>query len=317
MENSLAIRDNILDNITKQIPSEIVSLLWFKNGPLANLINEQIEDSAAVINGIKVTFQSRGQEEPSLIDFLLPVTSSEIDEEESNSLSYYPSYASMSPGQRKTYLNWLCNIDSPINISYVFVFYYGLERHLYLGDYQNAIRIITRLIKNHTNKSFCGYATNALIGSCIFRKDYHALDNLLEDDLFYSQINKNSPAFLLYKYYKNDSITIDEVISLAKFVGFTNTRYLKDEYNLFFEELEKQVCKKYPGKLIPISDFSLANCPSVSVALAANTSLEKIRYREIPDIRGNTMFKSLLNALLAEAHESVKAIKKLQRKKGV
>lgn len=315
MDNSLAIRDNILDNITKQIPSEIVSLLWFKNGPFENFVNEPLEDDATIINGIKVTFQSFGQEEPSLIDFSLPVTSSQVDEEEANSLSYYPSYASMSPGQRKTYLNWLCNIDSPINISYVFVFYYGLERHLYLGNFHEATETVVRLLKKHTNKSLFHYATSALIGSSIFRNNFSIIEDLLNDEYFCSHFDQTSPEYLAYMHYNNNSLSVDNVLSLSKNVGFTNTRYLKSDYSLFRQELGNALCKKYPEKLIPLREFALDECPVTTATLAANTSLSKIRYRTIPDLRNNVMFSSLLHSLLTEAHESVKQFKKEQRKR--
>jgi len=43
---------------------------------------------------------------------------------------YYPTYAGLNPEQRWIYLNWLQNPSESINIGYVFLYYYGLERQL-------------------------------------------------------------------------------------------------------------------------------------------------------------------------------------------
>ncbi|MCI0564532.1 MAG: TerB N-terminal domain-containing protein, partial [Nitrososphaera sp.] len=51
---------------------------------------------------------------------------------------YYPSYMELSPEQRWVYLSWLKDVRQPIYIGYVFIYYYGLERHLLLGDYDSA-----------------------------------------------------------------------------------------------------------------------------------------------------------------------------------
>ncbi len=112
---------------------------------------------------------SRGGTEPALIDESLRIDRSRPDWDGS-SLSYWPSYATISPGARAAYLAWLSDgrryPQAPIG--YVFLFFYGLERRV-LSDMAHdgtvrpelpAIRAeVHRLLDIYrTNRSFQSYA---------------------------------------------------------------------------------------------------------------------------------------------------------------
>jgi hypothetical protein len=68
--------------------------------------------------------------EPSLIDLRLPV--SRTSPSTSPPLGYWPSYARLTPEARRCYLEWLAmgRRNPSIDIGYVFIFFYGLERRL-------------------------------------------------------------------------------------------------------------------------------------------------------------------------------------------
>jgi len=68
-------------------------------------------------------------------------------------LGYYPSYAALRPEQRWVYLNWLRNVTEEVNIGYVFIYYYGLERQLLTGKFDRAFDEILKLREYHQNKS--------------------------------------------------------------------------------------------------------------------------------------------------------------------
>jgi hypothetical protein len=85
---------------------------------------------------------------------------------------YYPSYRELDPIQKGNYLNWLTNPYNEIDIGYVFVFYYGLERHLLLGDFESAFETIIKLRNAHKNKSFLAYSLNAIILSSILSRSF-------------------------------------------------------------------------------------------------------------------------------------------------
>lgn len=104
--------------------------------------------------------------EPSLIDAALPIAApGAIAETE---LSYWPNYAEITSRQRAVYLDWLMGgRQAPaIQIGYVFIYFYGLERRALIdGQDQDAIlRELLRLIQIYgdLNRSFRRYAYGLL-----------------------------------------------------------------------------------------------------------------------------------------------------------
>lgn len=73
---------------------------------------------------------STGRSEPALIDPTLPVHRRTTNQE----LPYWPSYSTITPPQRGRYLAWLASgrQDASIPIGYVFLFFYGLERRIFV-----------------------------------------------------------------------------------------------------------------------------------------------------------------------------------------
>jgi hypothetical protein len=82
---------------------------------------------------------------------------------------YYPSYANLKPVQRRAFLEWLANgrKDPDVDISYVFVFFYGLEYRVFkqgaTADALEVIREVERLIEIYgTQRSFLSYASRLI-----------------------------------------------------------------------------------------------------------------------------------------------------------
>jgi len=99
-------------------------------------------------------------------------------------LGYWPHYASISAKARGTYLHWLATgrTTPDTNIGYVFLFFYGLERRLFVDGRKNSISAserdeivneVNRLLKIYgENRSFRGYAHNLLAMEWVlFRQD--------------------------------------------------------------------------------------------------------------------------------------------------
>lgn len=93
---------------------------------------------SVIIAGIHVNggvYVGSSQSDPSTIDPNAPVQKGTAV-----SLGYYPSYQGLTPAQRFIYLSWLANgrHEPSVDIGYVFLFFYGLERrvitHLLQGD---------------------------------------------------------------------------------------------------------------------------------------------------------------------------------------
>lgn len=116
---------------------------------------------------------SYGQVEPALINPSLKVTKANIDLSE-RLTDYWPNYSECTPDARRAYLQWLADgCRAPdVNIGYVFLFFYGLERRVLIdartdadakADIPAIKREVERLLGIYsTNNSFRHYASQFL-----------------------------------------------------------------------------------------------------------------------------------------------------------
>ncbi len=295
------------------IPKDIVELLWFKDGQYKNFI-ENKNTQEINIGGTIFTITTSYSTEPSLISSQDKIAKPILSDIEPP--GYYPSYERLTPNQRYIYLQWLKNIDSEIDISYVFIFYYGLERHLFTGNFTKAWETINRLRKHHKNNSFIHYSTDALIASCIVHNRADLFVQLLQnlddiDDIVVSDL------YLLAKHKLDGEITSKEIMKIASKVGFKNNRYLKNYEQIFENELTKIIISRFNKANIELSNIDLHKCPQKTVMIMANYSIDtNQRMVELPSIIDNEEFKTLLNELLTQAHEATKLTLKDLRKNG-
>lgn len=280
------------------IPEPTRSLLWTTDEDTSNL--ESATSITIVTDGVNFHQKENGfYSEPSLVWTKLPVkANSELIQE----AMYWPSYSSFSPEARYQYLRWLGDITQPTNLSYVFLYFYGLERHLLIGEYDEAVDEIARLLKAHPKKSFVNYASQSLIVSSLARDRLDIVDripSLLEEEI---------DEALALRIIKGTSVTPEDVISIANKVGFNNKRYIKLYPEIFKEELQKHIDKfeNQFGSLM--STFKLEDFRREEVTVFANLSIpEHIRLVKIPVILEDKKFSSGINNLLQSAHDEVKA----------
>ena len=274
------------------IPDEIKRLLWFSDGPFKNISKE---DSYEVnIGNFRARIPLRS--EPSAIAFSLPIESG-IDNE---NIGYFPSYERLNPVQRYKYLTWLKDIRSPIDIGYVFIFYYGLERHLLFGDYINVAKAIVILQNFHDNSSFQSYSNDAIFISSIINKDVTFLD--------YVNTDKLSPKLLAtYKTLYELPLTTNDIVRMSLVVGWTNNRYIKMYPELFNETLEEVMIDKYSTKEYEIDKELFLNTKKTFSLMLANYSIDyENRGIAVPDILSDTALKKDLHKILETTHETVK-----------
>lgn len=293
-----------------QISENIRRLLWFGEGKFQNY-NPENEQKVLFENELfRITFSF--QKEPSLIFTGMPVDfGSNCDNIEK--LGYYPSYEKLNPQQRFVYLKWLCDITKPIDIGYVFIFYYGLERHLISGKYSDAVNTILTLREYHKHPSFQSYSANALIMSAILHKDKDTLIKVLDlaDDSSYC-----SSIILLGKFMMQMDLTIDEIISISSAVGFTNKKYIKEYPDLFNQVLGSILIKEFGKNSFPIYQLKM-QYPSQHIMSFANISLEQeVRSPILPDLMHSPEFSSSINSILTKAHTEVKQSLAKMRKSG-
>lgn len=290
-----------------RIPEPTRSLLW--------TTDEDTEKISSPLS-IKMTFDIANQNvhvddghnffgEPSLIWSQLPIK--ENSELETKPM-YYPSYSAISPIHRYQYLKWLTDITQATNLSYVFLYYYGLERHLLVGNFELAFDEILRLLQHHDSLSFKNYASSALITALAYRKKPEYLEKapfLLED--------VDNLSLVLRKMAGINLKPID-LIGLANAVGFRNKRYIKNHPDLFIEKLN-DVLNMYQNQHGDIlQSLALKTLPKEDAIYFANLSLpDKIRTIPTPQVTKDEGFKDAIYSLLQQAHDEVKIVKKQER----
>jgi hypothetical protein len=286
-----------------QIPEPTKSLLWITDEDTSKIspvhqIRIEIKMGEKGVEANTIDESYNFYSEPSLIWTRLPV---EKNNELETEKMYYPTYSGLSPKHRYQYLNWLRDVTKETNLSYVFLYYYGLERQLLVGNYDLAVDEILRLIKHHDKGTFKGYAINALVLGSGYRKRA----DIIKKAPFI--LDEPSDISLYLQRLANDPLTAEEIISLANRVGFTNKRYIKEYPDLFKQELQKSidVYQEKNGDLLQFIDIE--KLPKDSWASMANTSIpDEIRTSKFPDILNGSSLKTTLKELLQEAHLKIK-----------
>jgi hypothetical protein len=250
---------------------------------------------------IKISIKIGQTNEPSLIYTKWPISRPRAGENVEPP-GYYPSYSELTPEQRWVYLDWLRDTSKPTDIGYVFLYYYGLERHLVMGNFEEALEKILDLLKYHNHPSFKRYSTTALVISCYNKGKYDLIPRIP-----YDYININS-AILLFKAIKNIKLTPEEVIALSNRVDFKNKRYIKKYPERFQKILNEKMLedeKRYGEHLLKRIDWK--NSPKTTTITYANTSFpEEARSPMIYDITSNLDFRIEVIDLLTSTHEKLK-----------
>ncbi|HLP48912.1 MAG TPA: TerB N-terminal domain-containing protein [Candidatus Deferrimicrobium sp.] len=104
---------------------------WIPPGVPVNIAGYEISSGMIYCGKHMRSVSSEYLIEPGFINADLPVARTTPDREGEN-MGYWPSYSQITPSSRAAYLEWLAGgrVDRNINIGYVFLFFYGLERRL-------------------------------------------------------------------------------------------------------------------------------------------------------------------------------------------
>lgn len=284
-----------------RIPEPTLSLLWITDEDPSKI------EVAGSIN-ISITLTKDGPQlkesengfyaEPSLIWTKLPI---KLNSDLYKDPMYYPAYSKFYPETRYQYLNWLRDITQETNLSYVFLYFYGLERHLLVGDYDKAVDEIIRLLKYHSKASFRSYAIRSLIIASIARKRVDIIKRapfILEEEI---------DEALALRILEGTTLSAEDMINIASAVGFKNKRYIKLHPDLFKSKLQELIDDfeaKY-GKIMTV--FNLKDFKYRPISVFANLSLpDTIRNVKVPLILENTEFKNGIREMLTTAHQRVK-----------
>lgn len=250
-------------------------------------------------------------DDPSTIFTSLP-----IEKPSSNNLEspgYFPSYGSLSPEQRYLYLAWLLDVRQPIDIGFVFIYYYGLERHLVAGNFDLAFDEILLLRKHHKNSSFQSYSSNSLLCATFLKKRFDKI-SVLEKECVVSGFTDIQ---ILVAAQIKASISPEQFISVVCRMPDINVRYIKSNPDIYIDMLNQILTTKYSQPSFPIYQFiDLPSVPVVAHPGFANVTLPaKIRTPSIPAFLQYEPLAFVLLEIHKNAHELTKAKLKELRKK--
>lgn len=298
---------------------DLLDLIWIADGKYKNYTSEPVKNiNSFYIDGIKINVSvSYTSEEPSLIYTKLKLINPKNIVERP---SYYPSYDGLSPEQRWVYLQLLRNpYDTNIDIGYVFILYYGLERHLLLGDFDRAFDLILKLRDVHKNPSFQHYSANALILTAMFHKRGEKISDFINSLDKEYECNFSDNLFLICYYSLNIPLQAKDIMRMAQTFEFMNNHYIRKYPDIFCEILSNILLEKYGNTSVALNKFvsqsELREIKYEEIGMFANMSIidKKIK---IPILYDVPKLKKEMNILLEETHNRTKIKLSVMRKDG-
>lgn len=222
---------------------------------------------------------------------------------------YWPTYYGLNSYQKYIYLDWLKNIDDSIGTSYLFLFFYGLERQLIEGYFDEAFNMIIRLRGNHKIPSFLKYSKKSLVYGSIIKENHDAFSHLT----FLFEEEKWSEEQLLLKYYYKQSLNASDIIKIIKGITKLNKRYV--ERTSFVKYINDYLFKYFKTKYVYIDNIVKQNTIILTSCLFQNTSFpNKLHNVKMFSIIHSEDFQSFINNLHLFCHDSVKKELVLERK---
>lgn len=245
--------------------------------------------------------------DPSTIWVHLPVREGSF-----SPLPYWPHYISLAPEQRFAYLTWLRDISKPIDTGFVFLYFYGLERHLIIGDIDRAVEQIIRLRNNHPNKSFQTYSRNSIIHACIMRGRLDLLANIHEK----TDVQDFSNAQIILAHNFGFGLSADNLIDLFYKLYPKSRKAIKENMDLLLETTEKTLIELYGKSSMSLEDINVSRTRLATEARFCNyTFPDHVRFVDITDYMSCKSFLKKIDAVFNIAYENYKVVNRELKKK--
>lgn len=303
---------------TYSIHPDIRKLLWIADGPEKNYVPAK-KQSIFEHEGFRITISFGNDIEPSLISTKMPIAIVE-DISSVERPPYYPTYAQLTPQQRGVYWKLLENPYNPsIDIGFVFILYYGLERHLLEGYYEKAFDIILRLRDVHKNSSFQSYSACALLLTSMFRKRNDLAETFFDSLDKEHEFNIPDNLYLLCKFGLDIPLSPKDIMRMSKTFEFDNTNYIKKYPQIFENNLRRELIGKFEADVIDmkhlITTAEWRKLEKQPFPMFANISIPS-RTVEIPVISDSFKLKNAIYNVLVASHEATKTQLAEMRKAG-
>ena len=301
-DEALQVNGKFLD-----IHPDIREYLWIGDGKYKNFIPTPPKKVTISELGISLSVSFGSDEEPSLIFMGLPIAHADGPVERP---PYYPTYKELTPEQKGVYWKLLANpYDKTIDIGYVFILYYGLERYLLTDKYEEVIDVILKLRDVHSNKSFQLYSANAVILSCLQRQRADIVQKFMSSLDKEYEYSFSPNLFLLCKYALGLSLTSEDIMRMAKSFEFTKNNYIKKNPDLFLNALTLNITEKYKTQSIPwdkiLTKTEFKKLPNEEIQIFANISIRD-KSIKVPSVLSSFRLKKDIYNLLDKTHEDVK-----------
>lgn len=307
---ALSVRNTVLqpNQPMLTVHPDIREFLWIGDGRYKNYVPTPSNNKISIsVQGITITVAFGIDEEPSLIYMGLPIGDGSGTVERP---PYYPTYKGLTPSQKGIYWKLLANpYDNTIDIGYVFILYYGLERYLLSDKYEKVIDIILKLRDVHQNKSFQSYTANAVILTCLHRQRADIVQKFMNSLDKEYEFGFSSNLFLLCKYSLGIPLTSIEIMRMAKAFEFTKNNYIKKYPDLFLAALSHNIDVIYKSgniswdKLLTSSGFN--KLPKEDIPIFANVSIRD-KSIKVPSMLTSFKLKKKIYDILDKSHEDVK-----------
>ena len=220
---------------------------------------------------------------------------------------YYPSYAGLTLEQKWIYLSWLTDVSQPVNIGYVFIYYYGLERHLLIGEFELAFDEIILLRQSHSqNGSFDSYSRSALLNSALFLKSQDKLKQLYS----LAPPERFDDTDLALAYQLGFDLGTEGLMRLAPSLRGVEKRYLKSSPSEYRDTLSTVLTEEFGEPFLPFaSRYSISDVPKQEQLLFANISFPReIRTPALPSFLCCEPFLAEATRVLALTHQRTKSV---------
>lgn len=254
----------------------------------------------------EIKFDTNDSDDPSTIFLKLPIRQP-TREDSVEPLGYYPSYAGLSPEQRWIYLNWLQDVTKEVDIGYVFVYYYGLERHLLTGIFDRAFDEILKLRGYHKNNSFLGYSESSLLNSSLLMKRPDKLQELQQNNA----ISSFSNSLFLIAYYNQYNLSTENLMLIFDRMSGLNKRYFRENRQQFQNLLSDTLTEHFNAESFPFAEnYDIEETTRARYPLFANISLpDNVRTPELPNFYEHERLMNDLKNVFNITHEKFKAWK--------
>ena len=254
----------------------------------------------------EIKFNNNESDDPSTIFLKLPIkkpTSPDSVEPP----GYYPSYAALRPEQRWVYLNWLQDVTEEVDIGYVFIYYYGLERQLLTGKFDRAYDEILKLRRYHRNKSFLVYSQSSLMNSPLLMKRPDKLMELQQNNV----ISNFSNSLFLMAYYNGYNLSIENLMLIFDRMSGLNKRYFREDRQQFQNLLSEVLDECFNVDSFPfVNNYDVSETARARYPLFANISLpDNIRTPDLPNFYAHKRLMNDLKNLFQITHKKFKAWK--------